>query len=65
MNLESIEIAYLWAVLGGVLYFAVGSLWYSPLLFTDRWLAAQGRTRDADGGGAMPDPLMQIGRAHV
>ncbi len=57
MNLETIEIAYLWAVLGGVLYFAIGWAWYSPLLFVNRWLAAQGRTMESTQG-EQPDPVM-------
>lgn len=57
MNLESIEISYLWAVVGGVAYFAIGWAWYSPLLFVDRWLAAQGRTVEQTQG-EQPNPVL-------
>lgn len=56
MNLETIEIAYLWAVLGGVLYFVIGWAWYSPLLFVNQWMAAQGRPA-SDATGEMPNPV--------
>ncbi|MEX1023370.1 MAG: DUF1761 domain-containing protein [Dehalococcoidia bacterium] len=57
MNLESIEPNYLIALIGGVAYFAVGWAWYSPMLFTDRWLAAQGKTREGTATAPEVVPL--------
>lgn len=51
MNLESLDLNYLIALLGGVVYFLVGWAWYSPFLFGDRWLAAQGKTSADTAGG--------------
>ena len=46
----------LWAVLvAAVSAFLLGGLWYSPLLFARRWLAAAGLTQEqAQAGGPLP-----------
>ena len=31
------EINWLAVIVGGVIYFALGALWYSPMLFASRW----------------------------
>lgn len=34
-------------VLGaGLLWFVLGAVWYSPILFADRWMAAHGKTAE-------------------
>ena len=35
---------YLAVLVTGIVIFALGGLWYSPVLFVKRWLALQGRT---------------------
>jgi len=45
-----------WAVLvAGVVYFVLGGLWYSPLLFAKPWMAALGKTEEQirQQGGAI------------
>ena len=37
---------YLAVLVTGVLIFMLGGLWYSPLMFTKRWIALQGKTMD-------------------
>jgi len=59
MNLESLEIAYLFAVIGGVVYFLLGWAWYSPLMFVKPWLAAQGKTMESMSGSG-PGPVMAL-----
>ena len=39
-----------WVVLAAVVYFAIGSLWYSPVLFVKPWMKAQGFNRDGAMG---------------
>jgi Protein of unknown function (DUF1761) len=38
-------------VVGAIAYFAVGALWYSPLVFGDMWMAAGGLTQEQTGEG--------------
>jgi len=45
-----------WAVLvAGVVYFVLGGLWYSPILFAKPWMAALGKTAEQirQQGGAV------------
>jgi hypothetical protein len=47
------SINYLAVLVAGVGYFLIGGLWYSPLLFAEKWLALSGMTREqikASGG---------------
>ena len=37
---------YLAVLVAGILIFALGGLWYSPVLFMKRWIALQGRTEE-------------------
>lgn len=37
---------YLAVLVSGILIFALGGLWYSPVLFMKRWIALQGRTEE-------------------
>lgn len=37
---------YLAVLVTGVLIFVLGGLWYSPVMFTKRWIALQGKTMD-------------------
>lgn len=40
----------LWAALvSGLVYFAIGGLWYSPMLFAKPWMAAMGISPDDEG----------------
>ncbi|MBW4061616.1 DUF1761 domain-containing protein [Candidatus Saccharibacteria bacterium] len=40
-----------WVLLAAMAYFAVGSLWYSPVLFIKPWMKAQGITGDGPRDG--------------
>ena len=46
MHLESVSLSILGIALGTVAHAAVGAIWYSKLLFIDRWMAALGKTMD-------------------
>ena len=48
---------YLAVLVGGVLIFALGGLWYSPVLFAKRWIALQGITEE-EARAKGPSPLM-------
>lgn len=44
-------------LVSAVVIFALGGLWYSPVLFAKRWIALQGRTEEqmrAEAASAMP-----------
>lgn len=45
MSLDALaDVNYVAVVVAAVAYFAVGGLWYSPLLFARQWIAASGVT---------------------
>ena len=50
MHLESISLSMLGIALGTLAHAAVGALWYSKLLFIDRWMAALGKSMDQMSG---------------
>ena len=50
MHLESVSLSILGIALGTVAHAAVGAIWYSKLLFIDRWMAALGKTVDQMSG---------------
>ncbi len=51
--MEFPEINY-WAVLvSGLAFFAIGSLWYSPLLFSNAWMKELGFTKESLAGSNM------------
>jgi Protein of unknown function (DUF1761) len=39
---------YLAVLVTGIVIFALGGLWYSPVLFVKKWLALQGRTEEQE-----------------
>lgn len=47
------EIDYLAVAVAAGLTFAVGGLWYSPLLFGNRWMALTGLTEEQTSTGAL------------
>lgn len=53
MHLESVSLSILGVILGTVAHSAVGALWYSKLLFVDRWMAALGTSMDEMSGNPM------------
>ena len=48
------DINYLGVVLGGVAFWALGALWYSPLLFSKAWQAGAGMSDEEAQSGNMP-----------
>ncbi|MBD3223996.1 MAG: DUF1761 family protein [Caldithrix sp.] len=40
------EINYLFVIIAGIVYFAGGALWYSPLLFGKSWMKEIGLTQE-------------------
>lgn len=48
------QLNYVAILVAAILYFVVGALWYSPLLFGKQWMAAVGFTdEDVQGGSAV------------
>ncbi len=67
MHLESVSLSILGIALGTVAHAAVGAIWYSKLLFIDRWMAALGKTVDQMSGnpavsiaGSVADSVVTI-----
>src|SRR2546428_7529092 len=45
----------LWAVLvASIAYFAIGAIWYSPALFSNKWMQAIGKTKEELKAGSNP-----------
>jgi len=42
----SLEVNYLAVLVAGLVIFLLGGLWYSPAVFSKRWLALQGRAAE-------------------
>lgn len=40
------QLNYLSVLVAGLVIFLLGGLWYSPVLFSKRWIALQGRTEE-------------------
>lgn len=55
-------INYLAVLVSGIVIFALGGLWYSPVLFAKRWIALQGRTEEQERAQAAAAnmPLMYV-----
>lgn len=53
------DVNYLAALVAAVAYFAIGALWYSPMLFATPWLRATGR----EGEQPQPNILLFVGTA--
>ncbi|HET9310837.1 MAG TPA: DUF1761 domain-containing protein [Actinomycetota bacterium] len=45
------DLNWLAVVVGAIAYFAIGALWYSPVVFGDMWMAAGGLTQEQTGEG--------------
>ncbi|MBA3645567.1 MAG: DUF1761 domain-containing protein [Gemmatimonadaceae bacterium] len=57
------QVNYLAVLAAGLVIFMLGGLWYSPVLFSKKWVALQGKTMDqmkADAAGSNM-PLMYLG----
>lgn len=51
--MESVDVNYVAVVVAAFVPMALGALWYSPILFADRWMRAVGRTREELGDAAL------------
>lgn len=51
------QLNYVAVLVAGIVYFALGALWYSPLLFAKPWMAAVGLTNEDVQGGS---PLIYL-----
>jgi hypothetical protein len=60
MHLPAVN--YLAVLVGGVVIFMLGGLWYSPVLFAKKWLALMGKTEAEMKAAAAtsPMPLMYL-----
>ncbi|MGH9422493.1 MAG: DUF1761 domain-containing protein [Thermoanaerobaculia bacterium] len=54
------HINYLAVLVAGVVIFALGGLWYSPVMFAKRWVALQGKTMEEMSAGSGPMGMMYV-----
>ena len=52
------DLNWLAVVVAALAYFAIGALWYSPVLFGNIWMAAAGTATPEDGSG--PGPVVYV-----
>lgn len=55
----NIDLNFLAVLISAFVHFALGALWYSPLLFARKWAALKGIDMDSDEHG--PTPAMFVG----
>ncbi len=57
------QVNYLAVLVAGIVIFLLGGLWYSPILFSKRWVALQGRTEEQMRADAARSnmPVMYLG----
>lgn len=48
------SVSWLSVFIATILYFVLGALWYSPVLFANPWMELMGMTEEPEG----PDPLL-------
>jgi hypothetical protein len=58
---KSVDVNYLAVLVAAFVPIVLGALWYSPLLFADRWMRAVGRTREELGDAALGYLLSAVG----
>ena len=56
--MNGFDINWLAVLVAALASFAVGGLWYSPLLFAKPWMAAIGKTEDELRGESSPIPYV-------
>ncbi len=54
------EVSWLAVIVGAVISFAVGALWYSPKWFGQKWMDAQPHRKESDYTGAGPAMILQV-----
>ena len=59
--MKSVDVNYLAVLVAAFVPIVLGALWYSPLLFADRWMRAVGRTREELGDAALGYLLTAVG----
>ena len=59
--MKSVDVNYLAVLVAAFVPIVLGALWYSPLLFADRWMRAVGRTREVLGDAALGYLLSAVG----
>ena len=69
----SVELNFIAIIVAGVINYAIGALWYSPLLFINVWMSSQRRSKEemskgmtkAMIGGAVAALLTALGVGYV
>ena len=55
------DINWLAVIVGAVIAYALGALWYSPKMFGTRWMEGVGLTKDSMGSPTMPMIAQAVG----
>lgn len=59
--MPAVDINYLAVLLAAVAYMVVGALWYSPLLFGNKWMALVGKTKEQMDGAGKAMAMAMVG----
>lgn len=58
MELNVGDLNWIAIVVAAVVFYAIGALWYSPVLFGNAWMSLRGLTKE---GMSKPHPLLYVG----
>jgi hypothetical protein len=59
--MQDVDLNWVAIIVATIIPMVLGALWYSPLLFADRWMRAVGRTREELGDASLGYLLSAIG----
>ncbi|MCA1824620.1 MAG: DUF1761 domain-containing protein [Frankia sp.] len=58
--MDSYSVEWVGVIVAVVAQMALGFLWYAPPVFGNRWMAAQGKTREPGSGGPRAKPFVIV-----
>jgi Protein of unknown function (DUF1761) len=59
--MQDVDLNWLAIIVAAIIPMVLGALWYSPILFADRWMQAVGRTGEELGDSALGYLLSAVG----
>jgi uncharacterized protein DUF1761 len=59
--MQDVDLNWVAIIVAAIIPMVLGALWYSPILFADRWMQAVGRTREELGDAALGYLLSAVG----
>ena len=59
--MQDVDLNWVAIIVAAIIPMVLGALWYSPILFADRWMQAVGRTREELGDAKLGYLLSAVG----